>query len=321
MSSIETPWTKMALPKTGVLTTLRLGLESTNAWYWIRCKDGQFGVAIQLPAGDADSTESIRGTSKLNIVRVNDSNGEHYLGVVIGSSELATVFYRLCLDLVSACQCSTSSNQIVAILKRRVIAWQRLFEKGRQKLTPEECLGLISELKFLREYWVPKVSTNGVLGWQGPMGAPQDFCDESIDLSVEIKSYAFDSSIVKISSPEQLCAKGRLFLTVYPGAISSYGNGVTLNEFVEETRNMISLSQYAIFDELLLSARYIKDDCYDELYFELGDPRVYRIEGDFPRLTGDNLPSAINRVRYDIDLSLVADWECSISEFSERVVG
>ncbi|MGF1738115.1 PD-(D/E)XK motif protein [Photobacterium satsumensis] len=321
MSSIETPWTKMQAPRTGALTTILVDQEQNNSWYWIRCKDGQFGVAIQLPGGAVASTASIKGTSKLNIARVNDANGEHYLGVVIGASELATVFYRLCLDLVSACQFSTSPEQIVAILKRRVLVWQRLFEKGRRKLSPEECLGLISELKFLRENWIPNISTNGVLGWQGPTGAAQDFCDETIGVTVEIKSHAFDSSVVKISSREQLDAEGCLFLTVYPGSLSSDGNGVTLNEFVEETRNMIPLSQYAAFDELLLSARYIKDDCYDELYFELGEPRVYRVEDDFPRLTGDNLPPAIGRVRYDLDLSLAAEWACAIGEISEIVKG
>ncbi|NAW67809.1 PD-(D/E)XK motif protein [Vibrio sp. V27_P1S3P104] len=319
MSSIETPWTKMALPKKGVLTTLRVGLDSANAWYWIRCKDGQFGVAIQLPGDAVASTASIKGTSKLNITRVNDTNGEHYLGVVIGASELATVFYRLCLDLVSACQFSTSPDQILAIIKRRVLVWQRLFEKGRRKLSPEECLGLISELKFLRENWIPDVSTNGVMGWLGPTGAAQDFHDETIGVTVEIKSHAFDSSVVKISSREQLDAEGSLFLTAYPGGLSSDGNGVTLNDFVEETRNMIPLSQYAAFDELLLSARYIKDDCYDELYFELGEPRVYLVDNDFPRLIGDNLPPAIGRVRYDLDLTLAADWACTLREISERV--
>ncbi len=73
---------------------------------------------------------------------------------------------------------------------------------------------------------------------------------------------------------------------------------------------MIPSSQYAAFDELLLSARYIKDDCYDELYFELGEPRVFSWKNDFPRLTGDNLPSAIGRVNMILIFNSAADWAC-----------
>jgi hypothetical protein len=321
MSNINTPWTNMALPTTGVLTTLRVSQASTNAWYWIKCKDGQYGVAIQLPSSESESTSSIRGTTKLNIVRVNDAFGEHYLGVVITASELATVFYRLCLDLVSACQFSSPSNEIITILKRRVLAWQRLFEKGYRQLSPEECLGLVSELKFLRDIWIPEVSTNGVSGWLGPTGAAQDFYDETIGLAVEIKSHAFDSSIVKISSREQLASGGLIFLVAYPGGLCFDGDGMTLNEFVEETRRMIPNSELAVFDELLLSAKYVQNDCYDGLYFDIGEPRVYRVEGAFPRLTTDSLPPAIGRVKYELDLSLAAEWVCGINDIGEREEG
>lgn len=316
MSDIQTPWTNMSAPKHPALSTLRVGRERSDSWYWIRCAGGLFGVAIQLPCGETEVAASIQGTAKINIVQVNDSNGDHYLGVVIGASELATVFHRLCLDLMSACSFSTSPAEIVAILKRRVLAWQRLFEKGYKKLSSEQCLGLIAELNFLQNNWIDGVSTCGVYGWVGPTMAPQDFRDEATGLAVEVKLHAFDTNIIKVSSREQLDVVDRLYLVAYPGAICTEDEGKTLNEYVEETRRVIPLDQYTVFDELLLSARYVKDPYYDEMHFQLGEPRAYRVEEGFPKLTGANLSPAICRVRYDLDLALVADWSCMISDIA-----
>ena len=317
MSELKTPWTHMKTPIGGGLTTLRVGHEMPNPWYWIRSNDGLYGVAIQLPTTEEEATSTIQGTAKINIVRVNDSNGDHYLGVVIGSSELATVFHRLCLDLMSSCSFSENPEEIVAILKRRVLAWQRLFEKGSRKLSPEQCLGLMAELKFLKECWIDGASSSGVSGWVGPTGAPQDFRDEATELLVEIKSHAFDSNTIKVSSKEQLDTAGRLFLVAYPGCQCSEEAGSrTLNEYVEEVRGAVPPSQYAIFDELLLNARYVKDPCYDEMHFKVGEPRGYKVEGSFPRLTEDNMSPAICRVRYDLDLTLAADWACMLSDIS-----
>jgi len=318
MMDMNTPWTKMNSPKRGVLTTLRVCTDLFNSWYWIRCKDGQYGVAIHLPASESPATSTIKGTSKLNIVQVNDSNGKYYLGIVISSSELATVFHRLCLDLMSACKNISSQEEIVAILKRRVLSWQRLFQHGHKNLSPEECLGLITELKFLRECWLPKFSTNGIFGWLGPTGAPQDFKDEIIGLNVEVKSHRLNSEIIKISSREQLETDGLLFLVAYPAALASDDCGVSLNEFVEETRGMLIDSHVATFDELLLEARYIKDEYYDALHFVINEPKFFRVDCRFPRLTGDTLSPAIGKVKYEIDLGLVTDWTCSMTELTKR---
>lgn len=307
----------MRAPLDGVLGTLRVDNEQPGSWYWIRCSGGLYGIAIQLPGREEETTSTIKGTSKINIVRVNDYNGDHYLGVVIGSSELATVFHRLCLDLMSTCSFSENSGEIVAILKRRVLAWQRLFEKGSRKLSPEQCLGLIAELQFLKEIWIGGASSNGVSGWVGPTGASQDFRDEAKELLVEVKSHSFESNIIKVSSKEQLDTAGRLFLVAYPGCLCDEGNDSrSLNEYVEEVRCFVPHNQHAIFDELLLNASYVKDPYYDEMHFKVGEPSIYKVEGLFPRLTGDNLSPAICRVKYDIDLALAADWLCELKDVS-----
>lgn len=304
----------MSAPLIAALTTLKVAHEQN--WYWIKYTGGLYGVAILLPNEKEEITTSIKGTSKINIVRVNDSNGDHYLGVVISSSELATVFHRLCLDLMSTCSFSVDPNEVLAIIKRRVLAWQRLFEKGGRNLSPEQCLGLIAELKFLHENWIG-ISTNAVSGWVGPTGAPQDFKDEMKELFVEVKSHSYESNIVKVSSKEQLESTGSLYLIAYPGCITSEASdGKSLNEYVEEARASIQPHQYTIFDELLLSARYVKDPYYDDIHFKIGEPKAYKVEGDFPRLTGINMSQAIGKVRYEIDLGLASDWACLVSDIS-----
>lgn len=317
MIELETPWSQMKSPSGKSLSTLRVHYEP-NPWYWVRSSEGFFGVAIQLPANEAENTATLEGTAKISIARVNDTNGDHYLGVMINASELATVFHRLCLDLISACSYSESANIIISIVKRRVLAWQRLFEKGGGKLSPEKCLGLIAELKFLKEHWVHDISPHCVSGWLGPNNAPQDFKDEPHELSVEIKLHSFTSNIVKISSKEQLDSEGRLFLVAYPGCITSSEDGKSLNEYIYETRSSIPSNQVPVFDEKLLSAGYVKDDSYDDIKFQLGNPKAYRVEGQFPRLTINSISSAISQVQYSLDLSLVADWALPIEDIIRK---
>ncbi|WP_261841787.1 PD-(D/E)XK motif protein [Aliamphritea ceti] len=315
MTDIETPWTHMKSPLGEGLTTLRVRHEESNPWYWIKSNGGAYGAAIQLPVKEEEIASTVQGTAKINIVRINDSNGDHYLGVVINSSELATVFHRLCLDLMSACRYSENPSEIIAILKRRVLAWQRLFEKGNRRLSVEKCLGLIAELMFLKDYWIQNKPSRCVSGWIGPTGASQDFRDETLGVSVEIKSHSFDSNIVKISSKEQLDSEDLLFIVAYPGCLSSgEAGGKSLNEYVEEVRRILSPNEYSVFDERLLTVGYVYDPYYDEMEFQIGEPKAYKIEGDFPRLTEYSLPVAISRIRYEVDLALAADWICLISD-------
>lgn len=317
MISIETPWNNIPSPKGSMTATLRVK-DSVNNWYWIRCENGKFGIAIQIPINDSEEIHSIQETSRLSIIHIKDI-ATAYLGVVTNSSELATVFYQLCLDLISSCQFSKSSSEIITILKRRVASWQRLLEKGRNKLTPERCLGLISELKFLREHWIPKISTNGVIGWQGPNGAYQDFQDSTLNLSIEVKTHPFDSNTVKISSREQLDIDGILFLVTYPAAISLEKTEITLNSYIEETRKMIPVDQYMIFDERLLSLGYVKDESYEDLSFCIGEAKVYSVKSNFPRVTSETLPFGISKIRYEIDLSYASEWVCSIDEINREI--
>lgn len=318
MKSIDTPWSGMRTPASGGLSTLRVPVDSVKPWYWIKNKGGYYGVAIQLNADEGGLAVDIQGTKKIQVIRVDDSNDDQYLGVVINSSELATVFHRLCLDLVQACNYADKTDQILGILKRRVAAWQRLFEKGGQRLSPEKCLGLISEMKFLTEHWIPQLSASGVIGWLGPTGGAQDFRDNTKNISVEVKSHGIQSDVIKISSKEQLDYEGQLFLVAYPGALSSDDAALSLNQYVEEAKAKVPTNHYLLFEERIMEAGYVYDSYYDELRFILGEPKVYRVGEDFPKLTVETLPSAVKSVRYDLSLSFIAEWNCSMTEITNK---
>jgi len=52
------------------------------------------------------------------------------------------------------------------------------------------------------------------------------------------------------------------------------------------------------------------------LTFCINEPRAYRVEGEFPKLTNDTLPRAIGRTKYELNLSSIIDWNCPLSELS-----
>lgn len=314
MSQSNTPWSSMPTPHKGMLTTLRVKNDQIIPWYWVKCRNEQFGIAIQISLQDVQYINLNHNYYRLNIFIIKGEKDDCYLCVVINSSELSKVFYHLCLDLISACEVSSTHIDTINIVKHRVLAWQRLFEKENKLLSPQECMGLIAELQFLKEYWITKVSQTGVSGWKGPLGKSQDFIDEKCKLSVEIKTRAFDSSIINISSRQQLNCPHFLYLIVYPCAMNTERNGITLNEFIKEVRQLIPPQEYAIFDERLLSIGYIQNENYDSFYFNLGKPKSYAITEQFPKLTDINIPTGIGKVKYDIDLDYASEHLCSIEK-------
>lgn len=314
MSQNNIPWFSMNTPVKGMLSTLRVRSDQKTPWYWVKCRDEQFGIAIQIPLQDAQYIHLNHNYYRLNILKIRGENDDCYLCIVIGSSELSKVFYHLCLDLISSCEVSITYIDTINIVKNRVLAWQRLFEKENKLLTPQECMGLIAELQFLKEHWISKVSRTGVYGWKGPLGKSQDFIDEKCELSVEIKTRAFDSNIINISSRQQLNSPHSLYLIVYPCTMNTEQNGITLNEFIKEVRQLISPQEYAIFDERLLNVGYIQNENYDSFYFNLGKPKSYVITENFPKLTDINIPIGIGRVKYDIDLDSVSEHLCPIEK-------
>lgn len=316
MSVINTPWDRLGRPQSAILSTLAVSSDSNNNWFWVKNALGEYGLGFRVSKTDRCKLKDtdLSATKRLKEVKVEDK-GSIYIGVVISESELATVFYRLCLDLIDSCYGLKEPNEIVGILKRRVRSWQRLFESGVRRLSLQQCLGLIAELAFLRDCWLNRSDGNGVLGWLGPLDRPQDFLCENEGLAVEVKAYSPEARTIRISSIHQLESPQSLYLACYPCSLSTEMEGKSISEFIQSVYDKLSERDCPILDDLLLAYGYVHDPYYESLSFVVGEPSFYSVHSTFPRITPTTVSPAITQAKYMIDLEQISGFQCDPSSF------
>lgn len=311
MSIADIPWDRLEKPYAGILNTLAVGPEAANPWFWIKTNHGECGLGFCVSKQQSHLLDqaTLSSTKRLKGLKIEDK-GSIYIGVVIGESELAAVFYRLCLDLIDGCSKLSDPADILAFLKRRVRSWQRLFESGVRRLSLQQCLGLISELSFLKGYWLSRPAGNGINGWLGPLGRPQDFLNENELLAVEVKAYSPEDRTVSISSIQQLESTQSLYLACFPCILSTDLEGDSLPSTIEKVREKLSEKERPILDELLLAYGYVPDPYYESLSFVVGEPVFYNVHSRFPKITPSTVSAAIIKANYVIDLEQISGFRC-----------
>lgn len=316
MNGGQVPWERLEIPRSSILNTLAVGVGSPYPWFWIKTNNGEYGLGFRFSKAEEHKLDgdTLGSTRRLHGLRVED-NGAIYIGVVIGESELATVFYRLCLDLIESCSDLRDPAEIHLIMKRRVGSWQRLFESGVRRLSLPQCLGLVAELAFLRDHWLLRQKGNGIHGWLGPLGMPQDFSSENESLAVEVKAYSPDNRTIKISSIHQLESTQDLYLACYPCILSTEMKGISLPELIDSVRDKLSAKQEPFLHELLLAYGYVEEPYYQSMSFVVGEPIFYRVHSQFPRITPSTVSAAITKAQYVIDLEQISVFRCEPGSF------
>lgn len=238
----------------------------------------------------------------------HERKGLHWLMVFrLRANELAPVFGRLCQDLIDEIQGTESEAAMLAVVKRRLALWQKLFADGWSGLLAEyQVKGLIAELLFMESLLKAgeRSQEEIVRGWVGPSKADQDF--RFSDAAIELKAVGPDADGVTISSLSQLESTLPLQLRVLTLRPASAGEptSVTLNGLVVrlEERLMANPGALAVLRDALLAVGYVEHDSYDELAFELLRDEAFAVGDTFPRLTPSGVPYGVRSARYVVSL-------------------
>lgn len=198
---------------------------------------------------------------------------------------------------------------------RRVLGrWRRFWAHPPQSLlTREEQLGLFAELWFIDVWLFPRVgAAEAIARWVGPTGARHDFCWGAH--AVEAKATTSSRGLLfRINGLEQLVppSDGKLVLF---GLRLQEDSGATncLPALVDRLRTLLSSEPDDLgrFETGLTLVGYspVHATEYETLRLAVREETLFRVEGEFPRLTGDYIAgaptlSAIERVEYDINLN------------------
>jgi len=225
-----------------------------------------------------------------------------------GSLEL---FAMMAVDIVSALEPSAdyTEERLFQKFLSRIRAWQEFMRRGRRSVLDTEAeIGLVGELLFLEHMvGIGVRCATAVEGWVGPLRAPQDFVLGPG--AIEVKAtVAVDGFPVRIGSLVQLDDSLLQPLFLAAVRVRSGGAGRPLPSILSDVRELLADEPTIrdAFNSRLLHAGYF--DGLAEHYqrqFTHVETRVFRVAGEFPKLTRATLPRSILSVQYEIDIDQI----------------
>jgi len=240
------------------------------------------------------------------------TDGRWTLSLTLMRAEQESVYETLCADIITYSQNAEDEASALQLVAKRYKQWNRLIEYQRKSLLDESNRkGLLGELIYLYN-----VINSGypvlpaVKGWVGPEGADQDFVYS--DGWHEIKSIGTSAASVTISSLEQLNSHDLGELVImrldkcapeHSGAISLGGQVDLVLSRVAEDSDALSL-----LESKLARYGYIDLPEYREQKYIFSGETRFRVDGAFPKLTADTIPSQIISVQYAISLAGIEAW-------------
>lgn len=246
-------------------------------------------------------------------IEVNQYDNHKYKTIrfSLKNDEMSGLFYIFCEDLTEQTRFLADETAGYNAIVLRFHQWKKMFvSSGKDFLNEARIMGLIGELLFLRDQLGNRTGLPEALrSWSGQELTHKDFSYE--DTWTEVKTIGRSSQSVKISSLEQLDSGHEGELAVYALEKMSPGyNGITLNRLVVDIRNLFTDNDDKdLFMSKLALQGYEYHNYYDDFVYEKIYSRNFRVNADFPGLTPHNVPEAVVKATYDIDLNSIAEFE------------
>ena len=229
-------------------------------------------------------------------------------------TELFSILVNDCLEKVLK---SVSQTEAFDKFLLRIAHWQKFLQvAGSDGLTPQQQQGLFGELLVMKSLMIrdPK-ARESLDSWKGWDAENQDFFRRGHAIEVKTTS-TNDSSVIRISNERQLDDSNLESLVLCHFSLDvRIGSGTSLPILIDEIYSLLDPELQPQFDEQLMQVGYRTEQRrhYTAGYFERSRT-YYRVTGDFPRLTPNNLPPEVSRVQYNINLLSCAQYKARESE-------
>ena len=275
-------------------------------------------LLVRVPEG---VTLDVTGTHGLGVAvarhRIPNEVDASYVDLVCLDPVVAATFAAVAADIASeVVQAGPDArrSQVISALNE----WRWFWGVDPTRLSARDAIGLFGELWFLIRW--AGVSANSVHAWDASNGARHDF--QWPRQSVEVKTTSRAGAVVHtVQHLEQLddAETGALYLyslRVTRDALAAN----TLNSLVAVATAELS-SQPVARAELLtkLGQRGYTPVGRDQsaLPYRVVEENLYKVTGDFPRLTRDSfpdgLPNGITSVSYQLDMNACSHWRVGTS--------
>lgn len=258
----------------------------------------------------AFNPRKVKGTSA---IEVNQYDNQKYKTIrfSLTDEEISGLFYTFCDDLIEQTRDLTDEKGGYNTIVVRFHQWKKMFVSSKKDFLNEaQIMGLIGELLFLRDQLSKRIGLPEALrSWSGQELTHKDFSYG--DTWSEVKTIRRSSQVVHISSLEQLDSEHDGELAVYAlEKMSTEYNGITLNKLIVDIRNRFSDSDDRdLFMSKVALQGYEYHNYYDDFVFELIYCKNFRVSEDFPKLIPGDVPEAVLKATYDIDLNKITEFE------------
>lgn len=265
------------------------------------------------------------------VVRIVDfeieSENRIWFALVHQAAGSLEMFAVMAADVASTLDSSKNEGdeRLLKLFLERIRAWQSFMQRsGAGVLSPEAEVGLHGELVVLSrliESGLPAVTA--IESWRGPLDGIQDFQVGScaIEVKTTISSGGFSATIISLEQLDNSLV-APLFLAGVRLRLDE--KGLNLQDRVACIRNLLQFDSAALntFEARLLYAGF--SSSMSVIYprrFNLDRVKIFFVDESFPKLTGARVPHEIRKVRYEIDLELVASFEIPFEVMLQSIGG
>ncbi len=311
-------WTDIVKPKEGQYSFRLIKNMPFGNWSWFKDSDGRVGISLEIHKAELKTEFKPSKYFSVSIIPL-DGIG-NVLTVVCQDVEFYDVFEVLCNDLVDASKQAVSLQEVVVLLKSRLILWADMF-KGLKGVTRQEVYGLAAELSFLK-IWLESQANKNLDVWVGPNGKSQDFISMTGANAVEVKASSNDLTSVRISSLEQLDFEGDLILAIFPirSANDDSVSPLNLSALVTSIESMLPTNQIDIFRKKMAMIGLSLNHDVNAIHFVIGEPEYFDVRAGFPRIIKASVSSEIFNCSYDISLVSLAEFASTQADAINRLV-
>lgn len=287
----------------------------------LRCIAFRISVSFSFDENQWNKLKDI----KIETLPDEQDKSKKFLLILLLNRQHKDIFSTLCEDLIFGVSEVLTEEILVEKLLERLTKWQSLFEKvGKQGLSDEAQRGLYGEIYFLRFFLNNSSDKNYCLkSWLGPEKSIQDF--QYSNWAVEVKTtHGNNHQKIHITSERQLDDSIIEKIFLYHLSLDiRVGNGESLNSLIDEVLEILQENTMAsnLFKLKLLESGYYETHrpLYEERGYTIRQENLYRVSGNFPRITENQIPIGVGDVKYSIVLSESEEWRINEETLLEEI--
>jgi hypothetical protein len=298
------------------------GLEGSRLQAARKFPGNREALLIGFVSVNTPPAAALPAAAGFRVERISSDLPGDWLALIREEEGGIELFARMATDVVATVAASAASThqRQMQLFLGRVRAWQQFMSRKKGALDAEAELGLAGELVCLERMIDAGVDAHAAVeSWHGPLDGLQDF--ELGSGAIEVKStLSHDGFPATIMSLEQLDDSSRQPLLLFGCRFALAVDGLTLCDRIHALRLRLENDPAATarFENALLLAGFI--DAHAQHYTRriiVSDARFLRVDEAFPRLVAANVPAAIRRVRYEMDLDATGAAEFSLEDVLE----